>query len=251
MERIQAAIATGSDAELLAVLEDAEFEVRPRRSSTADHSDDRARSAAATACPECAADPPASAQLAASGQPSAQVYGAQLVAHYTVNDVCVAAPPSVACPLATRPDAASVGSASARFLWKRVPQECKADPELAQLWNLGKLLWTRQYVEMFEFLKSIGVLPSVVHRAQCRAPCLHLPCLLTHCRGPPGPSLSALNQSTVARFTSTSLSSPWSCLGRRLPRLPAHTAWLLQRPTGSGPPTYWAKPTLAFPQRCE
>jgi hypothetical protein len=63
-----------------------------------------------------------------------------------------------------------VNSESARFLWKRIPPACKADKELAHLWNVGKLLWVRKYVEMFALLKSIA------------------------------PGLSALNQSTVARF---------------------------------------------------
>ena len=44
----------------------------------------------------------------------------------------------------------------------------------------GKLLWTRQYVEMFEFLKSIGVLPlSCTERSAAPLASISLACLLT------------------------------------------------------------------------
>lgn len=77
-----------------------------------------------------------------------------------------------------------VHSESARFLWKRIPQAYKADKELAQLWDVGKLLWTRKYVEMFAFLNSIA------------------------------PGLSALNQSTVARFVKAHGERTTSLMGK-------------------------------------
>jgi hypothetical protein len=135
------------------------------------------------------------------------------------------------------------------------------DPELTQLWNVGKLLWTRQYVEMFALLQSIGaqlastggrlwslakqsVASSAAHAHDAAHRLFSLSLRLSA-----GPSLSALNQSTIARFTSTSvpppLATPASRSGRsRCSRLP-------QRPTVCGQQSCYAKPTPVSRRRCE
>lgn len=105
MQAVEAALATGSDAELLAALEDAEYEVRPNLTDASVFLAQLAEGAPRVSCASCR---PARVQLVAAGQPSAQIYGAQLVAHYTVNDACVARPPSsktalVRPPLTSRP----------------------------------------------------------------------------------------------------------------------------------------------------
>lgn len=85
---------------------------------------------------------------------------------------------------------------------------------------MGKLLWTRQYVEMFALLQSIGaqlastggrlwslakqsVASSAAHAHDAAHRLFSLSLRLSA-----GPSLSALNQSTIARFTSTSVPPP-------------------------------------------
>ena len=37
---------------------------------------------------------------------------------------------------------------SARFLWKRLPNEVKADPELQAMWAVGTAMWQQKHAEV-------------------------------------------------------------------------------------------------------
>ena len=84
------------------------------------------------------------AELTFEGEPlTPLLYGVFLMGYYARNDLN-----------------------SARFLWKRTPQECKDDAQLRQVWEIGKFLWARRYEEMFGFLEGAGapvVHPNRVH----------------------------------------------------------------------------------------
>ena len=135
----------------------------------------------------------------------------QLVALYAVNDL-----------------------ASARFLWKRIPPGCKADPELVKLWDLGKYLLTRKYGEMFHYLESICEPRPRTHTRALRRP---RPSLTSERAA--APSLSPLSSSVVARFVSA---SPPASAPHARPLCSRAPGWA-QRRTGSGRPRCSARRT--------
>lgn len=41
---------------------------------------------------------------------------------------------------------------AAKFLWRRVPEPIKANPELQKVWSIGKALWTKHYTQAYELI---------------------------------------------------------------------------------------------------
>lgn len=41
---------------------------------------------------------------------------------------------------------------AAKFLWRRIPEAIKSDPELHNVWSVGHALWTKQYVQVYELI---------------------------------------------------------------------------------------------------
>lgn len=41
---------------------------------------------------------------------------------------------------------------AAKFLWRRVPEALKTNPELQKVWSIGKALWTKQYTQAYELI---------------------------------------------------------------------------------------------------
>ena len=47
-----------------------------------------------------------------------------------------------------------VHSDHAKLLWKRIPQTVKAsNPEVGQVWEIGKRLWRRQFTEVYQLIE--------------------------------------------------------------------------------------------------
>ena len=44
---------------------------------------------------------------------------------------------------------------SARFLWKRLPTEAKADPELQAMWAVGTAMWRHKHAEVEHYLRRV------------------------------------------------------------------------------------------------
>lgn len=73
-----------------------------------------------------------------AGQTSAQVYGQLLAIHLLFNDLT-----------------------SARLLWKRIPEQIKTtNNELALIWTVGKLMWKKNYAEIYPTINSCPVWPN-------------------------------------------------------------------------------------------
>uniref|UniRef100_A0A0K2UJP3 COP9 signalosome complex subunit 8like [Megachile rotundata] n=1 Tax=Lepeophtheirus salmonis TaxID=72036 RepID=A0A0K2UJP3_LEPSM len=67
---------------------------------------------------------------APNGRPGSDVYAKLLAVYLQQNDLC-----------------------SAKFLWKRIPEENKAEnQELEKIWNVGKALWNRDQPGTFRGL---------------------------------------------------------------------------------------------------
>jgi COP9 signalosome complex subunit 8 len=50
---------------------------------------------------------------------------------------------------------------SAKFLWKRIPDNVKAaNNELSVIWSVGKLMWKKNYSEIYRTIDSIPVWPN-------------------------------------------------------------------------------------------
>lgn len=41
---------------------------------------------------------------------------------------------------------------AAKFMWRRVPESIKSNPELQKVWSIGKALWTKQYTQAYELI---------------------------------------------------------------------------------------------------
>jgi COP9 signalosome complex subunit 8 len=73
-----------------------------------------------------------------TGQTSPQVYGQLLAIYLLFNDLT-----------------------SAKFLWKRIPDDVKAaNNELSVIWSVGKLMWKKNYSEIYQTIDSIPVWPN-------------------------------------------------------------------------------------------
>lgn len=73
-----------------------------------------------------------------TGQASPQVYGQLLAIYLLFNDLI-----------------------SAKFLWKRIPPEIKEDnDELSIIWLVGKLMWKRNYAEIYGVIESCPTWPN-------------------------------------------------------------------------------------------
>lgn len=74
----------------------------------------------------------------AGSQTSPQVYGQLLAIYLLFNDLT-----------------------SAKFLWKRIPDRIKAaNGELSTIWAVGKLMWARNYAEIYRTIDSIPIWPN-------------------------------------------------------------------------------------------
>lgn len=74
----------------------------------------------------------------ANGKASGQVYGQLLAIYLLFNDLT-----------------------SAKFLWKRIPQEIKeSNNELAIIWTVGKLMLKKNYSEIYATIKSFPSWPN-------------------------------------------------------------------------------------------
>lgn len=52
-------------------------------------------------------------------------------------------------------------SASAKFLWKRIPDKIKeSNQELTTIWLVGKSMWRREYSNIYDVIKSFPVWPN-------------------------------------------------------------------------------------------
>lgn len=52
-------------------------------------------------------------------------------------------------------------STSAKFLWKRIPPEIKtANNELSIIWQVGKLMWKKNYSEIYSAINSCPAWPN-------------------------------------------------------------------------------------------
>lgn len=72
-----------------------------------------------------------------AGRPSPQVYGQLLAIYLLFNDLT-----------------------SAKFLWKRIPDEIKRDNnELSVIWTVGKMMWKKDYSEIYDTIKSFPMWP--------------------------------------------------------------------------------------------
>lgn len=72
------------------------------------------------------------------GRASPQVYGQLLAIYLLFNDLI-----------------------SAKFLWKRIPQEIKdANEELSIIWHVGKSMWRKDYAEIYGVIKSCPSWPN-------------------------------------------------------------------------------------------
>lgn len=73
-----------------------------------------------------------------SGQASPQVYAQLLAIYLLLNDLT-----------------------SAKFLWKRIPDQIKQEnDELSTVWQVGKLMWKRNYSEIYQVIKSRPTWPN-------------------------------------------------------------------------------------------
>lgn len=73
-----------------------------------------------------------------AGQTSPQIYGQLLAIHLLFNDLT-----------------------SARLLWKRIPDQIKTtNNELALIWTVGKLMWKKNYSEIYSTINSCPVWPN-------------------------------------------------------------------------------------------
>jgi COP9 signalosome complex subunit 8 len=73
-----------------------------------------------------------------AGQTSPQVYGQLLAIYLLFNDLT-----------------------SAKFLWKRIPDNVKAtNNELSVIWSVGKLMWKKNYSEIYRTIDSIPIWPN-------------------------------------------------------------------------------------------
>lgn len=73
-----------------------------------------------------------------SGQASPQVYGQLLAIYLLFNDLT-----------------------SAKFLWKRIPNEIKDEnSELSIIWTVGKLMWKKNYAEIYAVINSCSSWPN-------------------------------------------------------------------------------------------
>lgn len=71
-------------------------------------------------------------------QASAQVYGQLLAIYLLFNDLT-----------------------SAKFLWKRIPDKTKKENhELSLIWNVGKLMWKKNYAEIYRTINSCPAWPN-------------------------------------------------------------------------------------------
>lgn len=71
-------------------------------------------------------------------QASAQVYGQLLAIYLLFNDLT-----------------------SAKFLWKRIPERVKAENhELSLIWSVGKLMWKKNYAEIYQTINSCPAWPN-------------------------------------------------------------------------------------------
>lgn len=59
---------------------------------------------------------------------------------------------------------------AAKFLWRRVPEHMKNDPELQKVWSVGKALWTKRYTEAYELLDCqwSSALKPIIVAVKCR-----------------------------------------------------------------------------------
>lgn len=72
------------------------------------------------------------------GHASPQVYGQLLAIYLLFNDLT-----------------------SAKFLWKRIPTKIKAaNQELSTIWSVGKLMWKRNYSEIYSVIRSAPSWPN-------------------------------------------------------------------------------------------
>ena len=72
------------------------------------------------------------------GQTSPQVYGQLLAIYLLINDLT-----------------------SAKFLWKRIPDDIKAaNAELSLIWSVGKLMWKKNYAEIYKTINSCPTWPN-------------------------------------------------------------------------------------------
>lgn len=73
-----------------------------------------------------------------TGRASAQVYGQLLAIYLLFNDLT-----------------------SAKFLWKRIPNEIKVvNKELSVIWTVGKLMWKKNYSEIYKTINSCPSWPN-------------------------------------------------------------------------------------------
>ena len=59
---------------------------------------------------------------------------------------------------------------SARFLWKRLPNEVKADPELQAMWAVGTAMWQQKHAEVGAAADTYTPGASVLYVRGLRAP---------------------------------------------------------------------------------
>lgn len=59
---------------------------------------------------------------------------------------------------------------AAKFLWRRVPDSLKSNPELQKVWSIGKALWTKHYTQAYELIdcKWSDVLEPIMAAIKCR-----------------------------------------------------------------------------------
>lgn len=61
---------------------------------------------------------------------------------------------------------------AAKFLWRRVPEIMKNDPELQKVWSIGKALWTKHYTQAYELIDCkwsdvlTPIMVAIKHRIQ-------------------------------------------------------------------------------------
>lgn len=73
-----------------------------------------------------------------AGRASPQVYGQLLAIYLLFNDLT-----------------------SAKFLWKRIPDEIKdQNSELSIIWSVGKMMWKKNYAEIYDIVKSCPSWPN-------------------------------------------------------------------------------------------
>lgn len=61
---------------------------------------------------------------------------------------------------------------AAKFLWRRVPEPIKTNPELQKVWLIGKALWTKHYTQAYELINCQWsdvlepIMMAIKHRIQ-------------------------------------------------------------------------------------